>query len=910
NPNSRKTYFIPGKHGYMSRKIFPEIAEKYPNTITVQVENIDEPSQEDYANGLKDYDLKNSVIIAHSMGCPAIINYISENNTPIEKLVLIAPKLIFKEKDRAKRYTKMLEDLRLDKLETLVKELVIIYSDNDEHVTLEDISESIKKQLPYAKYVLQKDADHFATPELDIFPEYLWEVIKDNGNQLNISVLRHGETEYNKLGKFHGITDIELNETGREQAHEAKEKLGAHYDVIISSPLKRARQTAEIVNEKLGLKIIENDLLKERDFGNLEGLTWEEFSEQYPNEASKNHIDFQPELEKGERIEDVEKRLREFINWLKTSGYKNPLIVTHAGVIRVIERKLNNLTPEQSRENDPKNLELRNYKLSAAEWVQDEDVLDTWFSSGQWPYLTLMVKEGDFNEFYPSQVMETGWDILLFWVTRMMLLNPYRAKKLNPKRTDEQIVPFKSVYLHGLVLDKNGVKMSKRLGNVIDPFETIATYGADATRWYMISNAQPWDNLKFDLEGIDEIRRKFFGTLFNTYNFFILYANIDTFQYKEDYVPVSERPEIDRWIISKLNHLIQDVQDDFSDYEPTNATRKIMEFVDEHLSNWYVRLCRRRFWKGEYGLDKIAAYQTLYDCLLNISKLSAPVAPMFSEWLYNNLNSATGREVHESVHLADFPVANLKETDDALEQRMDYAQRISSVVHSIRKKVGHRVRQPLAKIILPIIHPSFIDQVEAVKELILSEVNIKKIEYITDTEGFIKKKAKANFKTLGKSLGKNMKDGAAMIAEFDQAKINELEKKGVISLTINGEAYSITPEDVEISFDNIPGWQVGIDKDITVALDISLDDALIHEGLAKELVNRIQNMRKNADLNVTDKISVVLEKHDVLEETIRQFGDYIKQEVLAETITFAGQVNDEKVEISDEIQIAIGIAKI
>lgn len=536
---------------------------------------------------------------------------------------------------------------------------------------------------------------------------------------------------------------------------------------------------------------------------------------------------------------------------------------------------------------------------------RETDLIDVWFDSGsmpyaQWHYPMEHQSYIDKGLKFPADFIAEGVDQTRGWFFTLHAIASMVFES----------VAYKTVVSNGLVLDKNGVKMSKRLGNVIDPFETIATYGADATRWYMISNAQPWDNLKFDLEGIDEIRRKFFGTLFNTYNFFILYANIDTFQYKEDYVPVSERPEIDRWIISKLNHLIQDVQDDFSDYEPTNATRKIMEFVDEHLSNWYVRLCRRRFWKGEYGQDKIAAYQTLYDCLLNISKLSAPVAPMFSDWLYNNLNSATGREAHESVHLADFPVANLKETDDALEQRMDYAQRISSVVHSIRKKVGHRVRQPLSKIILPIIHPSFIDQVEAVKELILSEVNIKKIEYITDTEGFIKKKAKANFKTLGKSLGKNMKDGAAMIAEFDQAKINELEKNGVISLTINGEAYSITPEDVEISFDNIPGWQVGIDKDITVALDISLDDALIHEGLAKELVNRIQNMRKNADLNVTDKIAVVLEKHDVLEETIRQFGDYIKQEVLAETITFSGQVDDEKVEISDEIQIAIGITKI
>lgn len=664
NPNSRKTYFIPGKHGYMSRKIFPEIAEKYPNTITVQVENIDEPSQEDYANGLKDYDLKNSVIIAHSMGCPAIINYISENNTPIEKLVLIAPKLIFKEKDRAKRYTKMLEDLRLDKLETLVKELVIIYSDNDEHVTLEDISESIKKQLPYAKYVLQKDADHFATPELDIFPEYLWEVIKDNGNQLNISVLRHGETEYNKLGKFHGITDIELNETGREQAHEAKEKLGAHYDVIISSPLKRARQTAEIVNEKLGLKIIENDLLKERDFGNLEGLTWEEFSEQYPNEASKNHIDFQPELEKGERIEDVEKRLREFINWLKTSGYKNPLIVTHAGVIRVIERKLNNLTPEQSRENDPKNLELRNYKLSAAEWVQDEDVLDTWFSSGQWPYLTLMVKEGDFNEFYPSQVMETGWDILLFWVTRMMLLNPYRAKKLNPKRTDEQIVPFKSVYLHGLVLDKNGIKMSKSKGNGIDPFEMMQKYGTDALRYSFIKGNSAGQNYRLYEEKVSS-NRNFCNKIWNASKFVLFNIEdcgeklINTNQTELNFT------QEDKDMLEQIDKLAVETTRRLDEFKFGIAADELYESFWHYFADVYLEKIKTRLYTKDRDGNAIntseeemkSRFSTQWLILYSLEtylKLLHPFIPFLTEKIWQSLPKR--EEESESIMYSEWPV--------------------------------------------------------------------------------------------------------------------------------------------------------------------------------------------------------------------------------------------------------------
>jgi broad specificity phosphatase PhoE len=541
---------------------------------------------------------------------------------------------------------------------------VIIYSDNDEHVTLGDISESIKKQLPYAKYVLQKDADHFATPELDIFPEYLWEVFKDNGSQLNISVLRHGETEYNKLAKFHGITDIELNKTGREQAHEAKEKLGADYDVIISSPLKRARQTAKIVNEKLGLEIIENDLLKERDFGNLEGLTWEEFSEQYPNEASKNHKDFQPELEKGETIEDVEKRLREFINWLKTSGYKNPLIVTHAGVIRVIERKLNNLTPEQSRENDPKNLELRNYKLSVAEWVQDEDVLDTWFSSGQWPYLTLMVKEGDFDEFYPTQVMETGWDILLFWVTRMMLLNPYRAKKLNPEGTDEQIVPFKNVYLHGLVLDKNGIKMSKSKGNGIDPFEMMQKYGTDALRYSFIKGNSAGQNYRLYEEKVSS-NRNFCNKIWNASKFVLFNIEdcgeklINTNQTELNFTQDDEE------MLEHIDKLAVETTRRLEEFKFGIAADELYESFWHYFADVYLEKIKTRLYTKDRDGNAIntseeemesrfsAQWLILYS-LETYLKLLHPFIPFLTEKIWQSLPKRD--EESESIMYSEWPV--------------------------------------------------------------------------------------------------------------------------------------------------------------------------------------------------------------------------------------------------------------
>jgi isoleucyl-tRNA synthetase len=533
------------------------------------------------------------------------------------------------------------------------------------------------------------------------------------------------------------------------------------------------------------------------------------------------------------------------------------------------------------------------------------DLIDVWFDSGSMPYAQWHYPMENKNlidqgitfpaDFIAEGVDQTrGWFFTLHAIASMVFGS----------------VAFKNVVSNGLVLDKNGVKMSKRLGNVIDPFETISEYGADATRLYMISNAQPWDNLKFDLEGIDEVRRKFFGTLYNTYSFFSLYANIDGFKYAEKSIPLANRPEIDQWIISLLNSLAKEVEEEFSNYEPTNASRKVMVFVDEHLSNWYVRLCRRRFWKGEYSEDKIAAYQTLYECLVTISKLIAPVAPMFTDWLYKNLNDATNLEAHESVHLTDFPTANLDAIDKDLEQRMEYAQRISSLVLSIRKKEKLRVRQPLQKIMLPILDPSFIAQVEAVKELILSEVNVKEIEYITDTDGFIKKRAKANFKTLGKLLGKHMKQGSQMIVDFDQNTIAQIEKSNDYTLNIDGESFELSSEDIEISFDEIPGWQVAVDKEITVALDVNLTPDLISEGIARELVNRIQNIRKNSDFNVTDKITIEIENHEIITDAVTQYGDYIKEEVLGNSIKLDAASGGELVEITEDLSLRIEVRKV
>lgn len=474
-------------------------------------------------------------------------------------------------------------------------------------------------------------------------------------------------------------------------------------------------------------------------------------------------------------------------------------------------------------------------------------------------------------------------------------------------------VAYKNVISNGLVLDRNGQKMSKRLGNAIDPFNTIEKYGADATRWYMITNAQPWDNLKFDIEGIAEVQRKFFGTLYNTYAFFALYANIDGFNYSEQEIPVEKRPEIDRWILSMLSSLIKEVEQSLANYEPTRAGRLIQEFVDEHLSNWYVRLCRRRFWKGDYSEDKIAAYQTLYKCLEVIAQLGSPIAPFFMDRLFNDLNKVTGQQKFESVHLSNFPVCNESLIDKNLEERMEIAQKISSMVLSLRKKENIKVRQPLSRIMVPVLDERFKNQLELVKDLILSEVNVKDLEYLTDTEGVLVKRIKPNFKEIGKRFGKYMKSIAAEVAKFTQSDITKLEQEGEIKLTVEGEQIKLLLNDFEISSQDIPGWLVASEGKYTVALDINIDEKLHQEGIARELINRIQNMRKDIGLEVTDKIVLKIEHHELINSAIKNNLDYICTETLASSLELVNELNTEEgalVEVDENIRTHISIVKL
>ena len=464
---------------------------------------------------------------------------------------------------------------------------------------------------------------------------------------------------------------------------------------------------------------------------------------------------------------------------------------------------------------------------------------------------------------------------------------------------------------NGLVLDKNGHKMSKRLGNAVDPFETLEKYGPDATRWYMITNAQPWDNLKFDIDGIVEVQRKFFGTLYNTYGFFALYANIDGFTYAEDDIAYEKRPEIDRWILSKLNTLIKNVHQEYNEYEPTRAGRLIQEFTIDQLSNWYVRLCRRRFWKGEYSADKVSAYQTLYTCLETIARLSAPIAPFYMDKLYSDLTSVTQKGNTESVHLANFPKENESCIDLDLEQRMDIAQKISSMILSLRKKEGIKVRQPLQKIMVPILDPTFKRQLQDVEKLILSEVNVKELEYLEDT-GVLVKQIKPNFKVLGPKYGKLMKAIAAKVNQLSQEQINQLEKEGKIELEVEGNTITLTKDDVEISTQDIPGWLVMTENGITVALDITITEKLKEEGIAREFINRIQNLRKDSGLDVTDKIILKIKQHDAINNAILNNKDYICSETLATDIELLPELqqnNGITVDLDNEIKTNITLEK-
>ncbi len=535
---------------------------------------------------------------------------------------------------------------------------------------------------------------------------------------------------------------------------------------------------------------------------------------------------------------------------------------------------------------------------------RESDLIDVWFDSGampyaQWHYPFENKEKIDNNEDFPADFIAEGVDQTRGWFYTLHAISTLVFDK----------VSYKNVVSNGLVLDKNGQKMSKRLGNAADPFETLATYGPDATRWYMISNANPWDNLKFDLEGIAEVRRKFFGTLYNTYSFFALYANIDGFKYAEAEIPLADRPEIDRWILSELNTLIKVVDEAYADYEPTKATRAISDFVQENLSNWYVRLCRRRFWKGEYAQDKIAAYQTLYTCLLTVSKLSAAVAPFFADKLYRDLTRCTQTEKYESVHLAEFPKYVENFVDKSLERRMQNAQTISSLVLSLRKKEMIKVRQPLQRVMIPVLNNDFRDEILLVSDLIKAEVNVKEIELLDDASGILIKQIKPNFKALGPRFGKSMGLIAKEIQGFSNEQINFLDKNGTIDIVIEKNLVTLSLQDVEISSQDVEGWLVANDKGITVALDISISESLRNEGIARELVNRIQNIRKDSGLEVTDKINVKLQRNGVFETAILENLAYIKSETLTNNLEFEDDLSKGTEIEFDDIKTMILISK-
>lgn len=526
---------------------------------------------------------------------------------------------------------------------------------------------------------------------------------------------------------------------------------------------------------------------------------------------------------------------------------------------------------------------------------RESDLIDVWFDSGSMPYAQVhypfenkdLIDKG---KAFPADFIAEGVDQTRGWF--------YTLHAIATAVFDT--ISYKNVMSNGLVLDKNGQKMSKRLGNAVDPFETLAKYGADATRWYMISNANPWDNLKFDVDGIEEVRRKFFGTLYNTYSFFALYANLDGFTYAEAEVPLEKRPEIDRWILSELHTLIAKVKEAFLDYEPTRATRLISDFVQENLSNWYVRLCRRRFWKGEYEEDKISAYQTLYTCLEVVAKLSAPVAPFFMDRLYRDLNGVTKKDKAESVHLTDYPESKIQYIDKALESKMEKAQNISSLVLSLRKKEMIKVRQPLQKILIPTLSEAEKAEILAVANLIKHEVNVKEIEFIDDASGILVKQIKPNFRALGPKYGKQMKDIAAVINGFTQQDIQAFERQGTKEITLDGEKLTLTLDDVEITSQDIEGWLVASSSTgLVVALDATITDELRAEGIARELVNRIQNLRKDTGLEVTDRIRILLQQQDTLEKAVRANEAYIKAETLANEILFVDTLQGEEVAFDD-----------
>ncbi len=536
---------------------------------------------------------------------------------------------------------------------------------------------------------------------------------------------------------------------------------------------------------------------------------------------------------------------------------------------------------------------------------RESDLIDVWFDSGampyaQWHYPFENKEKIDENSFFPADFIAEGVDQTRGWF--------YTLHAISTIVFDS--VSYKNVVSNGLVLDKNGKKMSKRLGNAIDPFETMKNYGPDATRWYLISNANPWDNLKFDLEGVNEVKRKFFGTLYNTYSFFSLYANIDNFTYKEEDIALDKRPEIDRWILSELNTLIKNSEKYFNDYEPTKVAREIQYFVSENLSNWFVRLSRRRFWKGEYQEDKISAYQTLFTCLVNVAKLASPIAPFYMDNLYRDLTKNTSKNKFSSVHLAKFPKANSSLIDVSLERKMQKAQTISSMVLSLRKKEMIKVRQPLQRIMIPVLDETDKNDINAVSNLISTEVNVKEVELIDDTTGIIVKSIKPNFKILGPKFGKDMRFVTAELQKLSNEDIAKIEKEGSIQIIINGNNETISIDEVEINTQDIEGWLVAKQGNLTVALDVTISNELRNEGIARELVNRVQNLRKDSGLEVTDKIKLYLKKDGIIDKAVADNADYIKNETLTKELILREEIiNGSNIEF-DDVKTMLFIEKV
>jgi isoleucyl-tRNA synthetase len=533
--------------------------------------------------------------------------------------------------------------------------------------------------------------------------------------------------------------------------------------------------------------------------------------------------------------------------------------------------------------------------------MRESDLIDVWFDSGAMPFAQVFyphIPEEEFQQAFPADFIAEGVDQTRGWFYTLHAI----ASMVKGS------VAFKNVVSNGLVLDKNGNKMSKRLGNAVDPFETIEKHGSDPLRWYMITNAAPWDNLKFDIEGVEEARRKFFGTLYNTYSFFVLYANVDDYRDQYPQIPIEKRPEIDRWIISLLNSLVNEVDQGYENYEPTKAGRAIADFVNDNLSNWYVRLNRKRFWGGEMTDDKLSAYQTLYQCLVTVAKLVAPIAPFYADKLFLDLISVTNDEQPESVHLADFPVADEDRIDRPLEEQMYLAQTASSIVLALRRKVNIKVRQPLSRIMIPVVDEEQKLNISSVESLILNEVNVKELHFVDSASEMLVKRVKPDFKKLGPRYGKIMKQLAQRIQEMDQRQINDLEKNGSFLLMVDGQDAVITSDDVEIISEDIPGWLVGNEGRLTVALDVTITGELEKEGIARELVNRIQNLRKAKDFEITDRITVRISSHPAFDEAITAYAGYIRNQVLADEIAVAAEQFEDQIEIDDQL-LTVSILK-